>query len=190
MSDLTDAPRRLTRQARGAELGIDRRSVAHRCGKIVGTRHVKQRDGSRRRVSRSSPGARGGVRDAARCGHVSRLDPHDVPRARAAYRGRASDARPEPLATRPNEPWSTDITKLRGATRGTSLHLDVVIDVFSRCVVGWMVAQCERQTLARTLFRGIYERERVKPGQVTVHADRGAAMTSRGLADLFVTLGI
>lgn len=115
---------------------------------------------------------------------------HQEVRERRALRQHPTYARPELLATRPNELWSWDITKLRGATRGTSLHLYVVIDVFSRYVVGWMVAQTESQTLARELFHGIYERERVKPGQVTVHADRGAAMTSRGLADLFVTLGI
>ena len=111
-------------------------------------------------------------------------------RERRRQARRPAHIKPELVATTPNQVWSWDITKLRGATRGTSLHLYVVIDVFSRYVVGWMVAQTESQMLARELFHGIYERERVKPGQVTVHADRGAAMTSRGLADLFVTLGI
>ncbi len=118
------------------------------------------------------------------------LAKHQEVRERRAVRSHPNYQRPELLATRPNELWSWDITKLRGPTRGVYLHLYVVIDVFSRYVVGWMVAQCESEELARELFRAIYEREGVEPGRVTVHADRGPAMTSRGLADLFVTLGI
>ncbi len=111
-------------------------------------------------------------------------------RERRAIRSHPNYQRPELLATRPNELWSWDITKLRGPTRGTYFYLYVILDVFSRYVVGWMVAGCESEALAKELFRETCERQGIEPGQVTVHADRGPSMTSRGLAELFTTLGL
>jgi transposase InsO family protein len=73
-------------------------------------------------------------------------------------------APPELMATGPNELWSWDITKLRGASKGICYYLYVILDVFSRYVVGWTLQTCEKQAIL--------------PGRLTVHADRGSAMTT------------
>jgi putative transposase len=97
---------------------------------------------------------------------------------------------PELLATRPNELWSWDITKLKGPARWNWYHLYVVLDVFSRYVVGWMVAPRESATLAKRLISTSCERQGILPGQLTVHADRGSSMTSKPLALLLADLGV
>jgi putative transposase len=97
---------------------------------------------------------------------------------------------PELLATRPNELWSWDITKLKGPARWNWYHLYVVLDVFSRYVVGWMVAPRESATLAQRLISTSCERQGILPGQLTVHADRGSSMTSKPLALLLADLGV
>jgi putative transposase len=99
-------------------------------------------------------------------------------------------AAPELLATRPNELWSWDITKLLGPTKWTYYYLYVVLDVFSRYTVGWMLAQRESARLAEKLIAESCERQRIAPGQLTVHADRGAAMTSKPVALLLADLGV
>ena len=99
-------------------------------------------------------------------------------------------AAPELLATRPNELWSWDITKLLGPTKWTYYYLYVVLDVFSRYVVGWMLAQRESARLAEKLIAESCERQKIQPGQLTVHADRGAAMTSKPVALLLADLGV
>lgn len=99
-------------------------------------------------------------------------------------------AAPELLATRPNELWSWDITKLRGPTKWSYFYLYVVMDVYSRKVVGWMIAHRESSALAKRLFEACYEREGIQPGQLTIHADRGSSMTSKPIAFLFADLGI
>lgn len=81
-------------------------------------------------------------------------------------------AAPELLATRPNELWSWDITKLRGPAKWTYYYLYKVMDVYSRKVVGWMIAHRESSTLAKKLIATCYEREGIQPGQLTIHADR------------------
>jgi len=98
--------------------------------------------------------------------------------------------RPELLATRPNELWSWDITKLKGPAKWTYFYLYVVIDVFSRCVVGWMIATEESAALAKKLLAEIYDREGIDPNQLTLHADRGSAMTSKSFALLLADLGV
>lgn len=98
--------------------------------------------------------------------------------------------RPELLAVRPRQLWSWDITKLRGPRRGVYFHLYVVLDVYSRFVVGWLIATHEADYLAEQLLETCYEREGVGPHELTIHADRGSAMTSRGVADLLATLGV
>lgn len=118
------------------------------------------------------------------------LATHEEVRERRAIRSHPNYQRPELLATRPNELWSWDITKLRGPTRGVYFYLYVILDVFSRYVVGWMVALCESEALAKELFAETCARQGVEPGQLTVHADRGPSMTSHGLAHLFTTLGV
>jgi putative transposase len=99
-------------------------------------------------------------------------------------------AAPELLATRPNELWSWDITKLLGPTKWTYFYLYVLLDVFSRYVVGWLLAQRESARLAEKLIGESCERQEIVPGQLTVHADRGAAMTSKPVALLLADLGV
>jgi putative transposase len=98
--------------------------------------------------------------------------------------------RPELLATGPNQVWSWDITKLRGPVKWSYHYLYVVLDVFSRYVVGWMVAERECQILARQLISEACARHGVDRDQLTLHADRGAAMTSRSLAELLTDMGV
>ena len=97
---------------------------------------------------------------------------------------------PELLASRPNELWSWDITKLLGPEKWTYYYLYVVLDVFSRYVVGWMLAEGESARLAEKLIAESCERQKIQPGQLTVHADRGAAMTSKPVALLLADLGV
>lgn len=99
-------------------------------------------------------------------------------------------ARPELMATRPNELWSWDITKLRGALKGIYYHLYVILDVFSRYVVGWTIQNCESQEIAKELIAQTCDKQQIEPGQLTVHADRGASMTSKTVADLMADLGV
>jgi putative transposase len=94
------------------------------------------------------------------------------------------------MATRPNELWSWDITKLRGAVKGTYYYLYVILDVFSRYVVGWTTQLCESQEIAEELIRQTCEKQRIEPGQLTIHADRGSSMTSRTVATLMADMGV
>jgi len=98
--------------------------------------------------------------------------------------------KPELLATGPNQVWSWDITKLLGPAKWTYFYLYVILDVFSRYVVGWMLAQREASYLAQRLIRESMEKENVEPEQLTLHSDRGSAMTSHGVAQLLATLGV
>jgi len=99
-------------------------------------------------------------------------------------------ARPELLAERPNELWSWDISKLKGPAKWTCFHLYVILDVFSRYAVGWTVAQRESAELAKALIGQAAEQQRIEPGQLTVHADRGTAMRSKPVAFLLADLGV
>jgi putative transposase len=98
--------------------------------------------------------------------------------------------RPELLATAPRQVWSWDITKLRGPVPGVWYSLYMVLDIFSRMVVGWTVAEREDALVAEQVLADAYLREAIEPEQLTVHADRGAPMTSKVLADLMEDLGI
>jgi len=98
--------------------------------------------------------------------------------------------KPELLATRPNEVWSWDITKLLGPAKWTYFYLYVILDIFSRYVVGWMVAHQESAALAERLIAATGEKQGVLPGQLTIHADRGSSMTSKPVALLLADLGI
>jgi len=99
-------------------------------------------------------------------------------------------AAPELLATRPNELWSWDITKLLGPQKWTYYYLYVILDVFSRYVVGWLAAHREQATLAERLIAETCERQGIQPGHLTLHADRGSSMTSKPVALLLADLGI
>ncbi len=98
--------------------------------------------------------------------------------------------RPELLATGPNQVWSWDITKLRGPVKWTYFQLYVLLDIFSRYVVGWLLAHREGVDLAKKLIAQSCEKQRIQPGQLNVHADRGTSMTSKGLAQMLADLGV
>jgi putative transposase len=98
--------------------------------------------------------------------------------------------KPELLAQGPNEVWSWDITKLKGPQKWTYYSLYVILDIFSRYVVGWMVAHRELGPLARKLIEETCEKQSIQPGQLFIHADRGSSMTSKPVAFLMADLGI
>jgi len=97
--------------------------------------------------------------------------------------------KPELLATRPNQLWSWDITKLKGPATWSWFHLYVLLDVFSRYVVGWLLALRESGTLADRLIAETVAKEGITSG-LTIHADRGSSMTSKPVAFLLADLGI
>jgi len=99
-------------------------------------------------------------------------------------------AAPELLACRPNELWSWDITKLLGPTTWTYFYLYVMLDVFTRYVVCWMVAHRESATLAERFIHETCARQGIGRNQLTIHADRGPAMTSKPVTFLLADLGI
>ena len=99
-------------------------------------------------------------------------------------------ARPELLAMAPNEVWSWDITKLKGPAKWTCFHLYVILDIFSRHVVGWMLAERESAELAEQLIADTVGRHDIKPGMLTLHADRGTSMRSKPVAALLVDLAV
>lgn len=97
---------------------------------------------------------------------------------------------PELLATAPNQVWSWDITKLLGPVKWTYFYLYVILDIFSRYVVGWMIAHQESSALAKRFIAETCEKQNIQPGQLTVHADRGASMKSKPVALLLSDLGV
>ena len=98
--------------------------------------------------------------------------------------------KPELLADAPNQLWSWDITKLRGPVKWTYYYLYVIIGVFSRYVVGWMVAHRELSSLAQKLIEQTCEKQNIQSGHLTIHADRGSSMKSKPVAFLMADLGI
>jgi putative transposase len=103
---------------------------------------------------------------------------------------RSGYAAPELLATAPNQLWSWDITKLRGPVAWAYYYLYVILDVFSRAVVGWLIAEREDAELAETLIAETLSKDAIGVQQLTIHADRGSAMTSKLVAQLLVDLGV
>ena len=99
-------------------------------------------------------------------------------------------ARPELLATAPNQLWSWDITWLRGSERLDYYYLYVILDIFSRYVVGWMIAEVESADLAQRLIAESCRKWAIQPDTLTIHADRGAPMTSKAVAQLLEDLGV
>jgi putative transposase len=98
--------------------------------------------------------------------------------------------KPELLATHPNQLWSWDITKLLGPAKWTYYYLYTILDVFSRYAVGWLIAEREAARLAEELIVATCVRQGIQPGQLTIHADRGSAMTSKPVALLMADLGV
>ena len=114
---------------------------------------------------------------------------HEIKERRDQVR-RPHYAAPELLATRPNEVWSWDITKLMGPAKWTYFYLYVILDIFSRYVVGWMLAPRESAALAERLIAETCAKHGIQPGQLTLHADRGASMRSKPVALLLADLGV
>lgn len=111
-------------------------------------------------------------------------------RERRAQRAPMKHVKPTLTATAPNEVWTWDITKLRSIIPGVVFSLYVIIDLFSRMVVGWLLAECESAAHAERLFADTIARHGIAPGALTVHADRGSPMRSDDLAQLLATLGV
>lgn len=116
-------------------------------------------------------------------------DAQEVKERRAQVR-RPAYVKPELLATQPNQLWSWDITKLLGPAKWTYFYLYVILDVFSRYVVGWMVAPRESAVLAERLIEATCAKQGITPGQLTLHADRGSSMRSKPVALLLADLGV
>jgi len=114
---------------------------------------------------------------------------HEV-RERRAVASRVVYTKPELLATRPNEVWSWDITRLKGPVKWTYYYLYVIMDIFSRYVVGWMIADRESSTLAKHLITESCIKQNIVEDQLTLHADRGSSMKSRVVAQLLSDLGV
>jgi putative transposase len=98
--------------------------------------------------------------------------------------------KPELLARAPNQVWSWDITKLLGPAKWTYFYLYVILDVYSRYAVGWMVAHREHAELAERLIAETLAKQAIPTGQLTLHADRGSSMTSKPVAFLLADLGV
>jgi len=118
------------------------------------------------------------------------LDENGEVRERRDQLRRPVYKKPELLATGPNQVWSWDITKLLGPVKWTYFYLYVILDIFSRYVVGWMVAQRESAALAQKLIEETVQKEEIRPGQLTIHSDRGPSMSSKPVAFLLADLGI
>jgi putative transposase len=99
-------------------------------------------------------------------------------------------AKPQLLASAPCQVWSWDITKLKGPGKWSCFHLYVILDIFSRYVVGWMVAPRESAALAKKLIANTVAKQRIAPATLTLHADRGSSMRSKAVAQLLVDLEI
>jgi putative transposase len=103
---------------------------------------------------------------------------------------RPAYTKPELLATCPNQVWSWDITKLKGPVKWSYFYLYVIMDIYSRYVTGWMVAQRESAALAKQLIEETCQKQRIQKDRLTIHADRGSSMTSKPVAFLLADLGI
>jgi putative transposase len=115
---------------------------------------------------------------------------HGCVKERRKHVHRPKYVKPELLATEPNQVWSWDITKLKGPVKWTYFYLYVILDIFSRYVVGWMIAHREQAALAKRLIKDSCAKQEIEHGQLTVHADRGSSMKSKVVAHLLSDLGI
>jgi putative transposase len=118
------------------------------------------------------------------------LKEHQLVRERRDQLRHPTYTKPELLATAPNELWSWDITKLRGPAKWTYYYLYTILDVFSRYVTGWLIADCESASLAKQLIAETCAKQGIELDQLTLHSDRGSAMTSKTVALFLATLGV
>jgi putative transposase len=118
------------------------------------------------------------------------LEQHGELRERRDQLSHPAHQKPQLLATQPNQVWSWDITKLLGPAKWTFFYLYVILDIFSRYVVGWMVAERESRQLASRLIGETCRHQGIVAGQLRLHADRGPAMTAKPVAQLLADLGV
>lgn len=118
------------------------------------------------------------------------LRAHDQVRERRNQRIHPPYIKPQLVATGPNQVWTWDITRLLGPRTGIYYSLYVILDLYSRYVVGWMIAEGESATLATKFLYDTFMKHGIEPEQLTVHSDRGAAMTSKMVAQLLASLGV
>ena len=118
------------------------------------------------------------------------LHKHQQVRERRRGHRRGHYAKPELVARAPNQCWSWDITKLKGPLTWQYFYLYVILDLYSRYVVGWMVAERESAVLAKRLITHTCEKQGIGEGQLTLHADRGSSMKSKLVAQLLADLGV
>jgi len=109
---------------------------------------------------------------------------------RRSQRNHRDAVKPELIATRPNEVWSWDITKILGPKKWVYYHLYVIMDIYSRYVVGWLIADCESQELARKLIQESALKQGIQANQLTIHSDNGPSMKSHTVSRLLEHLGI
>jgi len=118
------------------------------------------------------------------------LDQEKELRERRNQRRHPQYKKPELLATGPNQVWSWDITKLRGPVKWSYFYLYVIIDIFSRYVVGWMVAGQENARLAEHLIEETYRKQDIVPGQLMLHSDRGSPMKAKTMTQFLADIGV
>jgi len=118
------------------------------------------------------------------------LDDEKAVKERRNQRKHPNYKKPQLLATGPNQVWSWDITKLLGPKKWTYFHLYVILDIYSRYVVGWTLAHREDSGLAKRLIRQSVENQNVCEEQLTIHSDRGPSMASHTVAQLLASLGV
>jgi len=118
------------------------------------------------------------------------LTAEDENRERRRQRTHPAKTKPQLQATAPNQCWSWDITKLQGPTRGVFYELYVIIDIYSRYVVAWMVAPAESAELAKAFIAEAIAGQGIDRDTLTIHADRGSSMTSKPVAQLLLDLGV
>src|ERR671910_263225 len=118
------------------------------------------------------------------------LRAHDEVHERRRQATHPAAKKPELIATKPNECWSWDITKLLGPEKWTYYYLYVIIDIYSRYVLGWILAHAENAKLAEALLADTVTKQNIAHGQLTIHADRGSPMTAKPVAFLLADLGV
>ncbi len=118
------------------------------------------------------------------------LESENENKERRILRNHRDAVKPELISTRPNEVWSWDITKLLTFNKWSYFYLYVILDIYSRLVVGWLLADCESQELAKQLIEETALKHGILPSQLTLHADNGPCMTAHSVSQLFIDLGI
>ena len=118
------------------------------------------------------------------------LHEHDEVRERRRQATHPAHKKPELIATRPNEIWSWDITKLHGPEKWNYYYLYVILDIWSRYVTGWMLAHAENAVLSTRLMNETIAKQGIERGQPTIHADRGSPMIAKPVVHLLADLGV